>query len=274
MIPYALSIHGVRDFPTRRIMLGEIDDHVLITGPNGVGKSTLTFCIGAILYSAKVELSGLRSNNLPENKPWHAHMSLLFLNEGPTKIDAPKYISFELVIQQDGLHSLPKREYRIVTGDSEDKLTDTTTYTSGHTGGRNFKAYKDDLQHKYKIDPDLYYLVWYQQEVNQFASMNPEERFRTFSNMFNITNMQKEWEAALERVKEVAREIEDLEATVKGAKYSLSIAENERNDYLNNRSRIISNGQKQYSYTTTLIEKYKEQLIQINQTMEQVQAEK
>lgn len=274
MIPYALSIHGVRDFPTRRILLGESDDHVLITGPNGVGKSTLTFCIGAILYSAKVELSGLRSNNLPENEPWHAHMSLLFKNEGPTKIDGPKFISFELIIRQDGIHSLPRREYRIVTGDSEDELTDMTIYTSGHTGGRNFGAYKEDLQHKYKIDPDLYYLVWYQQEVNQFASMNPEERFRKFSDMFNITNMQQEWEAALERVKEVEQEIKDLNSTVKSAKYSLNIAANERNNFLNNRKRIIANGQKHFTYTTILIEKYKKDLIEIDQTIRKLQSEK
>lgn len=260
MIPYALRIHGVRDFPTRQISLGNVDDHVLITGPNGVGKSTLTFCIGAILYSAKVDIEGLRSNNLPENKTWHAHLALLFKNEGNTKIDGPKYISFELVIEQEGKNGLIKREYRIVTGDDENDMTNKTVYTSGHTGGRNFSAYREDLQIKYKVQPDLYYLVWYQQEVNQFASMNPEERFRKFSDMFNITEMQQEWEAALERVKEVDQEIKDLQGIVKVAKQNMSIAETDKNKFLDNQRRIIENGQKQYTYTKTLLAKYEREI--------------
>lgn len=274
MIPYALRIHGVRDFPTRQISLGNPDDHVLITGPNGVGKSTLTFCIGAILYSAKVDIEGLRSNNLPENKTWHAHLALLFKNEGNTKIDGPKYISFELVIEQEGKSGLMKKEYRIVTGDDENDMTNKTVYTSGHTGGRNFSAYREDLQIKYKIHPDLYYLVWYQQEVNQFASMNPEERFRKFSDMFHITDMQKEWEAALERVKEVDQEIKDLQGIVKLAKQNMSIAETDKNNYLDNQRRIIENGQKQYTYTKTLVAKYKREIKELTAKSTKLQRER
>ena len=100
MIPYVLKIQGVRDYPPTRVILGEADEHVLITGPNGVGKSTLTFCIGAILYSAKVDIEGLRSSNLQANEAWYAKLSLVFKNEGMTRIDAPPFIAFELIVQQ------------------------------------------------------------------------------------------------------------------------------------------------------------------------------
>ena len=61
----------------------------------------------------------------------------------------------------------------------------------------------------------MFHLIWYQQEVNQFAAMNPEERFRQFSNMFHIADMQKEWEAALEGIREAKQEIIHLSSIVK-----------------------------------------------------------
>ena len=256
MIPYVLKIQGVRDYSPTRIVLGESDEHILITGPNGVGKSTLTFCIGAILYSAKVDVEGLRSSNLQTNEAWNAKLSLLFKNEGATRIDAPPFIAFELIVHQAVKNGALQKEYRIVTGETEDTLTNCITYTSGQTVGRNFSAYKEDLQIKYKIDPDLYHLIWYQQEVNQFAAMNPEERFRQFSNMFNIAEMQKDWEVALENVKEVEREIQHLMSIVKTAKYNLTIAENELTAFLNNKKRLIDYGRQHYSYTSVLLQKY------------------
>lgn len=273
MIPYVLKIQGVRDYPPTRVILGEADEHVLITGPNGVGKSTLTFCIGAILYSAKVDIEGLRSSNLQANEAWYAKLSLVFKNEGMTRIDAPPFIAFELIVQQAVKNGALQKEYRITTGDSEDTLTNITSYTSGNIAGRNFGAYKEDLQIKYKIDPDLYHLIWYQQEVNQFAAMNPEERFRQFSNMFHIADMQKEWEAALEGIREAKQEIIHLSSIVKTAEHNLTIAENDLNAFLNNKKRILENGRLYYTYTNVLLQKYSNECSDTQAILQQLQEE-
>src|SRR5690625_7328408 len=63
--------------------LDTANEHVLITGPNGAGKSTLSFCMGAVLRSSKVDISGLKSQNLPEDQTWRASIHFLFKNEGP-----------------------------------------------------------------------------------------------------------------------------------------------------------------------------------------------
>ena len=95
----------------------------------------------------------------------------------------------------------------MLNGQDTENLTSHARYTSGGTAGRTFKAYREDLRVRYKIEPDVYYLIWYQQEVNQFAAMYPEERFRKFSDMFEISDMQKEWEASLEKLKKFARKL-------------------------------------------------------------------
>ncbi|WP_107838485.1 hypothetical protein [Metasolibacillus meyeri] len=274
MIPYVLKIHGVRDFSSCSIALGEANEHILITGPNGVGKSTLTFCIGAILYSAKVEIEGLRSNNLAADKPWNARMTLVFKNEGSARIDGPPFIAFELAVHQPIKNGIIQKEYRILTGETEEQLTNVTSYTSGNTTGRNFSAYREDLRSKYKIDPDLYYLIWYQQEVNQFAAMNPEERFRQFSNMFDIADMQNQWETALESVKEVEREIEHLSSVVRAAESNLRVAENDLTNFQNNRRRLIENGSKYYTFMTLLLQKFTSELEKERAILLQLEEEK
>ncbi len=169
-------------------------------GPNGAGKSTITYCMGAVLYSSKVEVEGLKSRNLPPDETWRARIALLFLNEGSMKIDAPRYIEFTLLIKQEPGEPI-KKEFIIEAGDEQDHYTDRKHYTSGDREN-SFTKYKRDLQYVYRIDPDLFYLIWYQQEVNQFATMSPEERFRIFSEMHGITDAQRNWEESMVKLKE------------------------------------------------------------------------
>ncbi|QQZ08503.1 AAA family ATPase [Heyndrickxia vini] len=208
MIPWRLRFSGIRDYiPTVLDLSGE-HDHVLISGPNGAGKSTVTFCMGGVLYSSKVDVEGLKSNNLPSDQTWRAKIDLLFKNAGKMKVDAPLYVQFRLEIEQKPGDPI-KREFYIEEGDEIDKWERITKFTSG--GNLNFKEYKNQVLYKYAVDPDAFYLIWYQKEVNQFAIMHPEERFRIFSEMNGIDRIQKNWEESKELVKETEQSLQEAE---------------------------------------------------------------
>lgn len=274
MIPYALQMQGVRDYPPSRISFGEATEHVLITGPNGVGKSTLTFCIGATLCSSKVDIEGLRSSNLPAGKPWYANITFIFKNEGPSRIDAPHFVAFRIIVEQATKRDALQKEYQILGGDDEQNMKLTARYTSGNANGRNFSAYKKDLQRTYKIDSDLFYLIWYQQEVNQFAAMSPEERFRRFSDILNISDIQKKWETELEHLKDIEQKIEHLTATVHMTKHHLNIAETALNNYLQNKQRLEQAGTQHIMYVIALEKKYTEETQQTKQLLHDMQQQR
>jgi len=263
MIPYRLQFSGIRDYKPTRILFGQANDHILITGPNGTGKSTISFCMGAVLYSSKIDLEGLRSNNLPSHQKWRAMVELTFKNEGPSRIDAAPFVSFQLMIEQDANRGVLQREYHVLTGESEDELTVSDIYRSGDANQRNFTTYKEDLQFKYKIDSDLFYLIWYQQEVNQFAVMAPEERFRRFSEMHNITEIQQLWETAIEGVKELEQELAAAKTVVKQAEFNLKLAKEEFDRLKNNKARLYEAGKAHILYTMSLVQLYNNQKLEL-----------
>ncbi|MEG0470839.1 MAG: AAA family ATPase [Solibacillus sp.] len=193
MIPYRLAFSGVRDFPATQLTFGDDFEHVLITGPNGTGKSTLAFCFGAVLNSSRVSLEGIRSNNIPDTQAWRASITLTFKNTGSSQVDGPPYIAFRVNIDQPSVNSIPQREYEILYGETLEDLVLEDIFRSGDSQQRNFSLYTEQLKKKYKIFPDMYYLIWYQQEVNQFAAYSPEERFRRFSDMYGISDIQQKW---------------------------------------------------------------------------------
>ncbi|MGG1662735.1 chromosome segregation protein SMC [Brevibacillus sp. NRS-1366] len=252
MIPWRLTFSGVRDYSPTLVDLSGSDQHVLITGPNGAGKSTITFCMGAVLYSSKVDVEGLKSRNLPIDQTWRARISFLFKNDGWMKIDAPSFIEFTLFMSQDPGQPL-KKEFSISKGEEIDKWEETVTYTSGDRYF-NFSAYKKDLQYKYKIDPDLFYLIWYQQEVNQFAVMHPEERFRIFSEIHGIDKVQRDWEESMEKMKETEETLRASELNVKLMKAELSIKKSALDRFLDNQKRLRE-GAKMYIESLLRLEK-------------------
>lgn len=241
MIPWRLQFSGIRDYGPTEMNLDTADEHVLITGPNGSGKSTISFCMGAVLRSSKVDVSGLKSQNLPEDETWRASVRFLFKNEGPSRIDGPLYIEFRLLCEQQPNQAI-KLHYEIHDSDEINSLELRQTYRSGDVNQNNFTAYKRELEYKYKIDPDLYYLIWYQQEVNQFAVMAPEERFRIFSEMHGITKIQKDWEVSLEVVKEAQESFATATTQQKHYEMELSVARSKKDQYVSNQRRLTENG--------------------------------
>lgn len=240
MIPWSMKFSGIRDYPSTAMDLSGRNAHILITGPNGAGKSTITYCMGAVLYSSKVELDGLRSRNLGPDEVWKANIRLLFKNDGNQRIDAPDYIEFSLRIQQDPGQPI-KKEFHISSGDVIDDWEETIRYTSGDRQ-YNFTAYKKDLQYKYKVDPDLFYLIWYQQEVNQFAVMHPEERFRIFAEMHGIDQVQRNWEESIEKLKEAQESLRLAENNVMYKNQLLNIKKTELDRYEDNKRRLLEGG--------------------------------
>ena len=243
MIPWRISFSGIRDYRPEQIDLSGFDQHIMITGPNGAGKSTITYCMGAVLYSSKVDVEGLKSRNLLPDQAWKAQIALVFKNESQMKIDAATFIQFTLRMVQEPGQPI-KKEYSISTGEVIDHWENTIKYTSGDRQF-NFSAYKKDLLYKYKIDPDAYYLIWYQQEVNQFAVMNPEERFRIFSEMHGIDQTQREWEESIEKLKETTETLRTAKYSVENKKLELQIKKGHLERFRDNQERLIG-GARQY----------------------------
>ncbi|KGA99071.1 chromosome segregation protein SMC [Alkalihalobacillus alcalophilus ATCC 27647 = CGMCC 1.3604] len=271
MIPWRLTFSGIRDYEPTQLDLSGKDDHVMITGPNGAGKSTITFCMGAVLYSSKVDIEGLKSRNLPEQQTWRGKISLLFKNEGAMKIDAPTYIQFSLHIVQEPGQPI-KKEFFIYAGEEIDQWETPIKFTSGDRFN-NFTAYKKALEQKYKIDPDLFYLIWYQQEVNQFAVMNPEERFRIFSEMHGIDQVQRNWEESMEKLKDTKETLGSAEVNMKHKKQLLSLSKNALDRFLDNKKRLES-GAKLYIESLLQLEvHYKKEKEQFEDIIEQTRSE-
>ncbi|MEC1717677.1 SMC family protein [Schinkia azotoformans] len=268
MIPWRLKYSGIRDYPPTQLDLSGANEHVLITGPNGSGKSTITFCMGAVLYSAKVDVEGLKSRNLAPDHTWKATISLLFKNEGKMKIDAKDFLEFTLKIVQEPGQPM-KKEFHISKGDRIDEWEETVRYTSGDRV-LNFSAYKKDLQYKYKVDPDLFYLIWYQQEVNQFAVMHPEERFRIFSEMHGIDKVQRDWEESMERVKETEETVRAAETNVKFMKQELQMKKVALDHYLDNQKRLNSGGKLYLASLFQLENHYKKEIDRLEDVLQQL----
>lgn len=271
MIPWKMWFHGIRDYAPAYMDLSGREEHVLITGPNGAGKSTITYCMGAVLYSSKVELDGLRSRNLAPDEIWNAQIRFLFKNEGRLRIDAPGFIEFSLQMVQEPGQPV-KREYTVSSGDDPEHWEAVTRYTSGDRQ-YNFTAYKKDLQYKYKIDPDLFYLIWYQQEVNQFAVMHPEERFRIFAEMHGIDQVQRNWEESMEKLKDTQEILKSAEVNVENKKQMVKIKRNDLERYEDNHRRLQEGGSLYARSLLQLEDHYTREQESLSGQMEQLELE-
>lgn len=271
MIPWRLRFRGIRDYETIVMDLSGEKDHVLISGPNGAGKSTITFCMGAVLGSGKVDIEGLKSNNMPQDQVWRATIELLFKNAGKVKVDAPEFVQFRLEIEQNPGEPM-KKEFYIEEGDQMDDWERKTKFTSG--GQLNLTEYKNQVLYKYAVDPDAFYLIWYQKEVNQFAIMSAEERFRIFSEMNGIDRIQKNWEESKELVKETEQSLAEAESVQKVNKLNLNASKNALDKYLDRNRRREEGFRKYYRALVWLKDYYLEQIDSLKGQIEELKADK
>lgn len=272
MIPWRLRFNGIRDYGQTKMDLSEERDHIFISGPNGSGKSTITFCLGAVLYSSKVDLEGLRSQNLSPDETWRASIDLLFKNAGHVKVDAPAFVQFSLHIEQKPGETV-KKDFYIQEGENIDQWEYTRKYSSGDQN-YNFSGYKKQISQKYAVDPDEFYLIWYQKEVNQFAVMHPEERFRIFSEMYGIDTIQKNWEESKELVNEAATSMQAAEQTLQNKKWGLTQKQREL-DRFHDRNRRLEAGLTEYVSALLVLQKYYSQEISgLKEQIEQYQMER
>ncbi|MFM9331573.1 chromosome segregation protein SMC [Paenibacillus mesotrionivorans] len=266
MIPWGICFSGIRDFTDTRLELGGHKDHVLIGGPNGSGKSTVTFCLGAVLASPKVDLEGLRSRNLPADRVWRATIELVFDNSGDYPVDAAACIGFRLNLEQKPGDPL-RKEYWIYEGEEPWQWQKETRYTPGD-GTNHLHEYRHQLQHKFKVDPDAFYLIWYQQDVNQFAVMRPEERFRIFSEMTGIERMQHNWEMVKEERKDAFLALQTAENNQHQHKLNLGNWQQERDRLLSRNERRKMGLQHALIASAVLCEKQHQEIRVLQERME------
>jgi len=257
MIPWAIRFSGIRDFADTQLEWGDRQDHVLIGGPNGSGKSTISFCVGAVLASQKVMLDGLRSRNLPPDQTWRATIELVFDNRGEHRVEAADYIGFRLHLEQRPGDPI-RKEYWILEGEEPWVWRKETRYVAGD-GTNHLHEYRHQLQHKYKVDPDTFFLIWYQQDVNQFAVMRPEERFRIFSEMTGIDRMQVHWESVKEEQKEALQALQTAESNQHQHKLNLGNWQQEKDRLLSRNERRMSGLQHALTASAVLREKYEQE---------------
>ncbi|MFQ6177815.1 hypothetical protein ACLMJU_13285 [Bacillus paranthracis] len=266
MIPYRISISGIRDYKPRTIPLMGKRDHIIISGANGAGKSTLTFCWGAVMASTKVNVEGLRSKNLPDNRVWRAKIELIYENDGT--IDAANFVKFMLVLEQEPGQPL-KKEYYIAEGDQVDEWEQEIRFASSDKRF-NFREYKRMLIQKYKIDPDAFYLIWYQQDVNQFAVMKPEERFRIFSEMTGIESIQKSWESFKEQERDEEAVLHIARNNQWQYRLDLQRWEDEKNRYESQQTRIKQSLRRYKTALCTLEDYYYKEHIKHKHELEHI----
>ncbi|WP_251027970.1 MULTISPECIES: chromosome segregation protein SMC [unclassified Bacillus (in: firmicutes)] len=72
--------------------------------------------------------------------------------------------------------------------------------------------------------------------------MNPEERFRIFSEMHGIDQVQRDWEESMEKVKDTEESLRIAESNVKLMKTELSMKKSALDRFLDNQKRLFEGG--------------------------------
>lgn len=120
----------------------------------------------------------------------------------------------------------------------------------------------------------MFYLIWYQQEVNQFAVMHPEERFRIFAEMHGIDQVQRNWEESVEKLTETLEMLRVAESNVASKKQWLKIKKTELDRYEDNLRRLREGGRLYVASLLKLENYYKDQQDQLIGQIHQLELDK
>lgn len=191
MYPIRIRLHGIRDFTPRSMDLGAEKDNVLIGGKNGSGKSTLVYAMAFALVSGRVSIEGLRSKiKRKEQDYWHALAGMLFHNPpGPQQKDAPEYVELVAEVKSQAGSERKVEVYYLRGGETPDKLEVIHKFTSKGLAQDYYKRVFD-------IDAEGYFMFWYQGAIATFANIPDRERFQKVAEMFQLDEIQRQWQQA------------------------------------------------------------------------------
>lgn len=184
--------------------LGGEGDNVLIGGKNGSGKSTLVYAMSFALVSGRVSIEGLRSKlRRKEQDYWHALVSILFHNpSGTHQKDAPEYVELVAEVKSQAGTERKAVSYYLRGGETADKLELIRKFPSRSEAQEYYKRVFD-------IDADGYFMFWYQGSIAEFANIPDGERFRRVAEMFQLDEIQRQWQQAREEMKRAEGDFED-----------------------------------------------------------------
>ncbi|WP_249865071.1 chromosome segregation protein SMC [Paenibacillus konkukensis] len=210
----------------------------------------------------------MRSRNLPPDKVWRATIELVFDNGGDHPVDAAAFVGFRLHLEQKPGDPI-RKEFWICEGEQPWQWHKETRYTPGD-GTYHLHEYRHQLQHKFKVDPEAFYLIWYQQDVNQFAVMRPEERFRIFSEMTGIEQMQLNWERVKEERREASLALQTAESNQHQHKLNLGNWQQERDRLISRNERRKLGLQHALTASAALREKYRQECRTLQDKLEEM----
>jgi len=204
LYPVKIRLHGVRDFTPRSMELGDDKDNVLIGGKNGSGKSTLVYAMSFALVSGRVSIEGLRSKlKRKEQDFWHALVGILFHNPpGPQQKDAPEYVELVAEVKSQAGSERKGILYYLRGGETADKLEVIRKFPSRADA-------RDYYKRVFDIDADGYFMFWYQGSIADFANIPDPERFRRVAEMFQLDEIQRQWQQAREEMKRAEEDFEN-----------------------------------------------------------------
>lgn len=239
MYPIELSSFGWRNVEPGRMTLGGPLDAVMITGPNGIGKSTIVYASALALGGRNVDYQALRNDAHPPNETWRAGCFWLFHNPIELAPDGkgtlPRANADEFVQAGIEIVMQPKRPaaltWYIKEGPRAEELRITQRFSSR-------TEYVDTLRQRFRIDPDRYFQFWFQGRITSFADQINVEKANAVFEAFGLNTVRDTWREAREKCLIAWRDMQDAETEYNRCKRDLDVARTQYNRWLDKKEQL------------------------------------